>query len=30
MSEIIKEWYENKDNIDEMGQWNGSRGICIV
>lgn len=24
MSDIIKEWYEKKDNIDEMGQWNSN------
>lgn len=29
MSDIIKRWYK-KDNIDEMGLWNGARGICIV
>ena len=24
MSDIIKKWYEKKDNIDEMGQWNSN------
>jgi len=24
MSDIIKGWYEKKDNIDEMGQWNSN------
>ena len=24
MNDIIKEWYEKKDNVAEMGQWNSN------